>query len=60
MKAQSVDLEQKLKNTSEIARLTKSELDKSILQLPNLEKELAAKKRENERVTKSHSKNKKE
>ena len=48
LETKSVDLEKNLKNTSEIARLTKIELDKSILQLTNLERELAAKKREND------------
>ena len=48
LETKTVDLEKNLKNSSEIARLTKIELDKSILQLTNLEQELAAKKRENE------------
>ena len=48
LETKAVDLEKNLKNSSEITRLTKIELDKSILQLTNLEKELAAKKREND------------
>ena len=48
LQSKSADLEDNLKSANEIARLSKIELDKSILQLTNLRKELEAKTKENE------------
>ena len=48
LQSKSADLEDNLKSANEIARLSKIELDKSILQLTNLKKELEAKTKENE------------
>ena len=48
LRSKSADLEDNLKSANEIARLSKIELDKSILQLTSLKKELEAKTKENE------------